>query len=159
MSYPNYFIKNCSAKDAKVARPKLWSKLKPAFSDLVRHCDHCNKKVYLCETDEQIKFYSSVKFCTAIADPGEVAKVVENPPSEPASITTTAAPEKSGSNVMMAIDPSTPNDRSTPNVWRRAQPPKHLEEMQHDDNPAFLRKQPEDTEDSDMPAFMRWQKQ
>jgi hypothetical protein len=31
--------------------------------------------------------------------------------------------------------------------------------MEHDDIPAFLRKQPEDTEGHDMPAFMRQQKQ
>ena len=82
MSYLDYLIKNWSAKDVEYACPKLWSELKPAFSDKVRHCNHCNKKVYLCETDEQIKFYSSVKFCIAIADPERVAKVVENPPSE-----------------------------------------------------------------------------
>jgi hypothetical protein len=109
MSYANYFIKNCSVKDAKVACPKVWSELKPAFSDLVRHCDHCNKKVYLCETDEQIKFYSSVKFCIAIADPEGVAKVVENPPSEHALITTSAEPEKPRGSVIIAIDRYVPN--------------------------------------------------
>jgi hypothetical protein len=68
MSYSGYVIKNCSAKDFGSACPKRWDQLKPAFSDMVRHCNHCNKKVYLCETDEQIKFYSSVKFCIAVAE-------------------------------------------------------------------------------------------
>ena len=152
MSDSNYCIKNCGAKDAEVTCPKLWSKLKPAFSDLVRHCDHCNKKVYLCETDEQIRFYSSVKFCIAIADPEGIANVVENPPAEPVSVATTAEQEEPGANVLMA------SDRSLPNVWRRAPPSGYLEEMQHDDIPTFLPKQLEDTKGHDMPAFMRRQK-
>lgn len=153
MSYSSYLMKNCSAKDAEDVCPKLWSKLKPAFSDLVRHCYHCNKKVYLCETDEQIKFYRSVKFCIAIPDPEGVAKVIENPPSEHVSITTSAEPEKRRDSIIIAIE------RYVPNVWRRVQPPEDLKVMQHDGIPAFLRKQPEDTEGHDMPAFMRRQKQ
>jgi hypothetical protein len=153
MSYSNYLIKNCSAKDVEYACPKRWSELKPAFSDMVRHCGRCNKKVYLCETDEQIKFYSSVKFCIAIADPEAPANVVGNPPSEPASVPDAVEPKKPDDKVIM-----TGSDRAAPNVWRRAQPPKQLQDMQHDDIPAFLRKQPQDTEDHDMPAFMRRQK-
>lgn len=125
----------------------------PAFSDLVRHCGHCNKKVYLCETEEQIKFYSSVKFCIAIPDSEDVAKVVENIPSEHASITTSAEPEKLRGSVVTAID------RYAPNVWRRAQPPDDPEEIQHGDIPAFLGRHLEDTKGHDMPAFMRRQKQ
>jgi hypothetical protein len=80
MSHSSYLIKNCSVKADEGACPKVWSELKPAFSDMVRHCDHCNKKVYLCETEEQIKFYSSVKFCIAVAAPQAITNVVENPP-------------------------------------------------------------------------------
>jgi hypothetical protein len=80
MSYSRYVIKNCNAKDLESACPKRWDELKPAFSDMVRHCDHCNKKVYLCETDEQIKFYSSVKFCIAVAEQEGTLNVEKIPP-------------------------------------------------------------------------------
>ena len=53
---------------------------KPAFSDMVRHCEHCNNKVYLCETDEQIKFYTSVKLCIAVPSPQESPDVERNTP-------------------------------------------------------------------------------
>lgn len=47
---------------------------------MVRHCNHCNKKVYLYETDEQIKFDSSVKFCIAVVDQEEALNVERIPP-------------------------------------------------------------------------------
>jgi hypothetical protein len=80
MSHSNYLIKNCSVGAGEGGCLKLWSELKPAFSDMVRHCDRCNKKVYVCETEEQIKFYTSVKFCIAVAVSEPLDKVVENPP-------------------------------------------------------------------------------
>lgn len=64
----DFFIRNCNREDFAYACPKLWSELKPAFSSNVRHCDHCERKVYLCRTDADLKFYSSVNFCVAIAD-------------------------------------------------------------------------------------------
>lgn len=94
MSHLVYLIKNCSAKDFATVCPKHWDKLKPAFSDMVRHCDHCNKKVYLCETEEQIKFYTSVKFCIAVTQPEGLVNVEGNTPSSftsvPHSIESTA---------------------------------------------------------------------
>lgn len=64
----DFLIKNCKAEDFAYACPKLWSELKPAFSSNVRHCEHCDRKVYLCRTDADLNFYSSVNFCIAIAD-------------------------------------------------------------------------------------------
>lgn len=80
MSQSGYVNKNCNATDLDSACPERWDELKPAFSDIVRHCAHCNKKVYLCETDEQIKFYSSVKFCIAVAQQEVSMKVERVPP-------------------------------------------------------------------------------
>lgn len=62
----DFLIKNCTADDFEFSCPKLWSALKPAFSDAVRHCDSCSRKVYLCKTDADLKFYASVNFCVAI---------------------------------------------------------------------------------------------
>jgi hypothetical protein len=134
MPYSNYIIQNCSAKNDACACPKLWSKLKPAFSDIVRHCDCCNKKVYLCETEEQVKFYSSVKFCIAVAAPKEMANVVEIPPSIPVEIAGAKASKADH-------DGARDSSRTAPNVWRREPLPKLLNELQHDDIPAFLRHQ------------------
>ena len=81
MSYSDYVIKNCSAQNAESACPNRWSALTPAFSDMVRHCVDCNKKVYLCETNEQIEFYTSVKFCIAVPSPKARLNVERNTPS------------------------------------------------------------------------------
>jgi hypothetical protein len=80
MPYSHYVIKNCSLQDAESACPNRWSELTPAFPDMVRHCGHCNKKVYLCETEEQIEFYTSVKFCIALASPKASLNVEGNTP-------------------------------------------------------------------------------
>lgn len=133
MSYSHYLIKNCSTKFGEDSCPKVWHELKPAFSDMVRHCDHCNKKVYLCETEEQIKFYSSVKFCIAVAAPQVIVNVVENPPFDGGSST---AEEVTEPDRYVAMEKSRP----VPNVWRRAPLPRPLDKLQHDDLPAFLRK-------------------
>lgn len=68
MAETDYLIKNCSADDFEYACPKLWSELNPSLTAAVRHCDHCNRKVYLCKTDADIKLYTSVNYCIAIAD-------------------------------------------------------------------------------------------
>lgn len=148
MSAPDYLIRNCSAKDLEYACPKRWSQLQPAFSDMVRHCGHCDKKVYLCETDEQIMFYTSVKFCIAVSDPEGVLNVEGNTPSIPALVLTTTEPAKQHENgIMMGID------RMAPNVWRRSQPNEQLGEMQYAETAVFRFKQ-QDTEDHDIPAFL-----
>ena len=148
MSYSGYVIKNCSAKDLESACPKRWGQLKPAFSDMVRHCDHCNKKVYLCETDEQIKFYNSVKFCIAVAEQKGPLNVERIPPSGTASITHTVEPAaQADDGVMGSIN------RLVPNVWRRPSSFGLHDEVQHDDM-AFLPRMQQVTDDSDIPAFL-----
>jgi hypothetical protein len=148
MSYSGYVIKNCSAQNAASACPKRWSALTAAFSDMVRHCVHCNKKVYLCETDEQIKFYTSVKFCIAVPSPEARLNVEKNTPSGIPSVTTGAEPVKHNSDGNSSVD------RSTPNVWRRPQPSDHAKERQLSDMHAPL-SQAQKAEDPDIPAFLR----
>ncbi len=149
MSYSSYVFKNCSAKDLDSSCPKRWDSLKPAFSDMVRHCDHCNKKVYLCETDEQIKFYSSVKFCIAVAEQVGSINVERIPPSSTASISHVVDPA-----VRLKDGLTAGLNRHLPNVWRRSSSPGLHDEVQHDDNASLLRMQ-HVTDDSDIPAFLR----
>jgi len=149
MSHLHYLIKNCSAKDFASACPKHWDKLKPAFSDMVRHCDHCNKKVYLCETEEQIKFYTSVKFCIAVAQPAGPVNVEGNTPSSLASVSYSV--ESTAQHANGGRGNSSP---VVPNVWRR--PPSHAlhQLVQHDERASSLQMQ-HVTDDSDIPAFLR----
>jgi hypothetical protein len=68
MSETYFLIENCTADDFEYACPRLWTELKASLTAAVRHCDHCNRKVYLCKTDADIKLYTSVNYCIAIAD-------------------------------------------------------------------------------------------
>jgi hypothetical protein len=149
MSYSGYVIKNCSAKDLESACPKRWDQLKPAFSDMVRHCDHCNKKVYLCETDEQITFYSSVKFCIAVAEREGNLNVERIPPSSTPSISHAVERAAQSDDGLMAD-----LNRPLPNVWRRPSSLEQHEEVLHDDSASSLRIH-QITDDSDIPAFLR----
>jgi hypothetical protein len=115
---------------------------------MVRHCDHCGKKVYLCETDEQINFYTAVKFCIAVADPKEVLNVERITPFSRATLPNASDPIGQRDN-----SPSTSTGRSRSNVWRRALPNEQFEELQHDDIPVFLRKH-QDVADYAIPAFL-----
>lgn len=115
---------------------------------MVRHCAHCNKKVYLCETDEQIEFYTSVKFCIAIASPKAHLNVERNTPLSIPSILSSSGPTKQNANCIASVD------RSAPDVWRRPQPSDHVNERQLSDTPSplgYLKK----AEDPDIPAFLR----
>jgi hypothetical protein len=69
MAAPDYLIKNCTSEDFELACPKLWSGLKPSLTAAVRHCHHCNRKVYLCTTDADLKLYTSLNYCIAIIEP------------------------------------------------------------------------------------------
>jgi hypothetical protein len=151
MSYSDYVIKNCTAQDAERACPKRWSALVPAFSDMVRHCVHCNKKVYLCETEEQSKFYTSVKFRIAVADPEQRLNVERNTPSSIPSPSNGAAPAKQGHIGIFTVD------RSAPNVWRRPQPSEHVNDQKLKDMPA-PQGNPQTAEDPAIPAFLRKKK-
>lgn len=64
----DFLISNCTAEDFEYACPKHWSELKPSLTAAVRQCAHCNRKVYLCKTDADIKLYTSVNYCIAIAE-------------------------------------------------------------------------------------------
>lgn len=149
MSHSRYVIKNCSATDRESACPKRWDQLTPAFSDMVRHCDHCNKKVYLCETDEQIKFYSSVKFCIAVAEQEGILNVERIPPSSTPSISHAVEPAPRPDDGHMASI-----NRPLPNVWRRPSSPELHEAVQQNDNASLPRIQ-QVTDDSGIPAFLR----
>jgi hypothetical protein len=148
MPYTDYVIKNCNVQGAASACPKRWIALTPAFSDMVRHCVHCNKKVYLCETDEQIKFYTSVKFCIAVPSPEARLNVEGNTPSGIPSVTTGAEPAKPNDNGNSSAH------RSVPNVWRRPQPSDHAKERQLSDMPTPF-SHAQKAEDLDIPAFLR----
>ena len=148
MPYSHYVIKNCSTQNAESACPNRWSELTPAFPDMVRHCGHCSKKVYLCETEEQIEFYTSVKFCIAVASPKANLNVEGNTPSSIPSVTNVAEPVNPNDNDISSVD------RSAPNVWRRPQPSDHVKERQLSDMPAPVRHS-QKAEDSDIPAFLR----
>lgn len=118
---------------------------------MVRHCVHCNKKVYLCETDEQIEFYTSVKFCIAVPSPEARLNVERNTPSGIPSVPNRVEAAKPNDNGSPSVD------RSVPNVWRLPQPSDHVEERQLSDMPAPLGHL-QKTEDPDIPAFLRKQK-
>lgn len=152
MSHSNYLIKNCSVGAGEGGCLKLWSELKPAFSDMVRHCDRCNKKVYVCETEEQIKFYTSVKFCIAVAVSEPLDKVVENPPLKLGLPAVTEATETDR-------DIVTDRGRPLPNVWRRMQSPWLPGDLHCDDIRSFLPKAHHSLAEEDIPAFMWLQKQ
>ena len=150
MSHSDYLIKNCSAKDLESACPKHWDGLRPAFSDMVRHCDHCNKKVYLCETDEQNRFYTSVKFCIAVAQPEGVFNVEKNTPSSLASVSHAVEPPVQHDNGIMASTIIRP----VPNVWRKPASFESRDEVQHHNVGSSPRMQ-RVTDDTYIPAFLR----
>lgn len=151
MPYSHYVIKNCSVQDAESACPNRWSELTPAFPDMVRHCGHCNKKIYLCETEEQIEFYTSVKFCIAVASPKVNLNVEGNTPLSIPSVTNGAEPAKPN-------DYDTSNvDRYAPSVWRRHQQSYQVTEIQPSDMPTPLC-HPQKAVDPDIPAFLHKQK-
>lgn len=80
-----------------------------------------------------------------------IANVVENPPFDGMSST---AEEVTEPDHDFAMEKSCP----VPNVWRRAPLLRPLDELQHDDIPAFLRKVQQSQEEDEMPAYMRSQK-
>ena len=77
--FSDFRIRNCTAADLEFACPKAWSNMKPAFSAAVRHCDACDRNVYLCRTDKDIELYSSLNYCIAIAATDADGPVPEPP--------------------------------------------------------------------------------
>jgi hypothetical protein len=151
MHYTDYVIKNCSAQGAASACPKRWSALTPAFSDMVRHCVHCNKKIYLCETDEQVKFYTSVKFCIAVPSPEARLNVERYTPSGIPLVTSDAEPAQINVNGESRVD------RPAPDVWRRPRPSGQVKGTPHNERNASLG-HPKKADDPEIPAFLRKQK-
>jgi hypothetical protein len=131
MSASDFFIKNCTSNKPGCACPAAWSRLESSFSDAVRHCSQCNRKVYLCLTDQDIKFYSSLKYPIAIGGPEAEAALARLP--QPEAMAASAASE-----AIEAIEekllvnqkptPAAPAEpaapgvaaNSVPRVWRRS---------------------------------------
>lgn len=134
MDAPDFLIRNCKAEKFVSACPKLWSQLKPAFSDNVRHCDQCNRKVYLCRTDADLQLYTSVDFCIAIADFDIEAERMRL--RRQASSDTAVAPKPPPDQSVRLIEILWPAGRSAKSVPRT--PPGTSVEY---DIPAFLRRQ------------------
>ena len=141
MPETDYLIKNCSVEDFEYACPKLWSELKPSLTAAVRHCDHCNRKVYLCKTDADIKLYTSVNYCIAIAETTTQAEIEREMRSQ-ATIPRagpSAIPPNHGVRMMGVMLP-TGSERKT--VLRLVEGG-----MRTNESPEFLRKQEIDHHD------------
>jgi hypothetical protein len=133
MSASDYLIKNCPSQHPASECPTAWSRLKTSFSDAVRHCSRCNRKVYLCLNEQDVKFYSSLKYPIAVDGP-EAAAALANLPAPGAEAPAAVLQEQAAS------APSAPN--AAPSVWRRNAPPAESAAIN-------------DAEFPDMPAFMR----
>jgi hypothetical protein len=77
MSAPDFLIKNCPGSSSSSRCPTSWSRLKTSFSDAVRHCNSCNRKVYLCLNEQDLKFYSSLKYPIAVDSPDTEAALAQ----------------------------------------------------------------------------------
>ena len=141
MSSPDFLIKNCPGSSSSSRCPTSWSRLKTSFSDAVRHCSSCNRKVYLCLNDQDLKFYSSLKYPIAVDSPDTEAALAQVDAMPVATATETSAMPRSQALPQVAETASA----TAPSVWRR--PPQMSSEN-------VLTQ--EDVENlDDMPAFMR----
>jgi hypothetical protein len=134
MSASDFFIKNCTSNKPGCACPAAWSRLESSFSDAVRHCSQCNRKVYLCLTDQDIKFYSSLKYPIAIGGPEAEAALARLP--QPEAMAASAASEAieaieekllvnqkpTPATPAAPAEPAAPGvaANSVPRVWRRS---------------------------------------
>lgn len=141
MPETDYLIKNCTAEDFEYACPKLWSELKPSLTAAVRHCDHCNRKVYLCKTDADIKLYTSVNYCIAIAETMSEAERIEQLRRQPTIRGASPSPIPLTQGVRM-IGVMLPVGSERKTVLRLVS-----SGMQVNDIPEFLRKQAPDNHD------------
>lgn len=147
MSAPDFLIKNCPGNSASPC-PTAWSRLHTSFSDAVRHCTACNRKVYLCQNEQDIKFYSSLKYPIAVDAP-EAATVLANlPPEQPLPAPSPArklrADAREETPAVQAA-PAPVQENRPPSVWRRAVQPSSESRCRVEDFDAL----------ADMPAFMR----
>lgn len=141
MSAPDFLIKNCPGTSSSSRCPTSWSRLKTSFSDAVRHCNSCNRKVYLCLNEQDLKFYSSLKYPIAVDSPdteAALAQVDAMPVArepEPSAKPHTRAPAP-------VAEPALP---IAPSVWRRP--------TQMSSENVLTQEDVENLDD--MPAFMR----
>lgn len=153
MSAPDYLIKNCPGNASSAQCPTAWSRLRTSFSDAVRHCNACNRKVYLCLNEQDIKFYSSLKYPIAVDSPDTASALANLRPMESATVpvsTKKPAPvmrEEASQAVAAATAEASTGAQlpAAPSVWRRA--PRLSSEAEFSVE-HFAR-------DEDMPAFMR----
>ena len=116
---------------------------------MVRHCDRCKKKVYLCELDERIKFYSSMKFRIALAEQDGPLNVEKFPPSDITAFSDAVERAARPSCGLMSS-----LNHHVLNVWRRPSSPVLPKEFPHvDAAPSQGMHQTIDA--SDIPAFLR----
>ena len=119
MAAPDYLIKNCTAEDFEFACPKLWSGLKPSLTAAVRHCHHCNRKVYLCTTDADLKLYNSLNYCIAIIKPQTPAEKEWEARTQGTAQPTSGVGEQIKGEVLMGV----PLQRDGPGNGRQAPGP------------------------------------
>jgi hypothetical protein len=140
MPEADYLIKNCTAEDFEYACPKRWSELKPSLTAAVRHCDHCNRKVYLCKTDADIKLYTSVNYCIAIAETRTQAEIERDVRSQATIPSARPIPQPTHGVRMMGVMLPAGSERKT--VLRLVEGGMRTNEI-----PEFLRKQEPDHHD------------
>jgi hypothetical protein len=152
MSAPDFLIKNCPGNSASPC-PTAWSRLRTSFSDAVRHCTACNRKVYLCQNEQDIKFYSSLKYPIAVDAPEAAALLANLPPEQPLPAPVPGRKARTAATAEAPVVPAVPaasapapaQENRPPSVWRRAVQPSSEGRCSAEDFDAL----------PDMPAFMR----
>lgn len=141
MSSPDFLIKNCPGSASSSRCPTSWSRLKTSFSDAVRHCNSCNRKVYLCLNEQDLKFYSSLKYPIAVDSPDIETALAQADAMPAVPEPELRTPPRAPASVPVA-ESALP---AAVSVWRRAQ------QMNREN---VLTQEDIDNLD-DMPAFMR----
>ena len=142
MPETDYIIQNCTADDFEYACPQIWSELKPSLTAAVRHCGHCDRKVYLCKTDADIKLYTSVNYCIAIADTKTPAERENELRSQPtiSRASPSAIPPHQGVRMMGVMLPAGSEHKTVLRLVSGG--------MRTDEIPEFLRKQQSDNHEA-----------
>lgn len=75
-------IRNCPTQ-FKFVCPKTWDSLTLTDMDTVRHCDHCSRELYFCDSDAETIAHARAGHCIAreIPDPGKLPRVFVGMPS------------------------------------------------------------------------------
>ena len=136
----DYLIKNCTAEDFEYACPKQWSELKPSLMAAVRNCHHCNRKVYLCTTDSDLKLYSSLNYCIAVIKPQTQAEKEWEARTNPAAQPEGGEGRRFGGRALMGVLRREPWPGEKPPAPKMRVVPKDLDAYEI---PEYLRKQAE----------------